>query len=103
MHSENYSFCARGTNPAHATIPLFLYFPKKPTAFVLASTPVISHRPAGYRPTTSLGPGVSPWCYIGVIACHKDTDIGVKKNKERQMSFLVSMRLEQGLPKSSRT
>ena len=71
-----------------------MYFPKKPTAFVLASTPVISHCPGRDRPTTSLGPVVSPRCYMGVSACDKDTDIGVKKNKERQMSFLVSMRLE---------
>jgi len=38
-------------------------------------------------------------CYIGVSGDDNEADKGVKWNKENQMTFLASMRLEQGLPK----
>ena len=42
-------------------------------------------------------------CYIGVSGDDKETDKGAKWNKENQITFLVSMRLEWGLPESSMT
>ena len=82
---------------------LFLFSQKNPRCFVLASTCAVSPAPASTGRQQAWGPGVSPRCYIGVRGDDKETNKGARWNKENQMTFLVSMRLERGLPKSSRT